>query len=537
MPSETVRLLFMKNIFTIIILLLSVVTIYAQDPNILWQRTIGGSGDEELRVSISTLDGGFLIAGPSKSNISGDKSENNIGEDDYWIVKLSSTGNIEWDNTIGGNDLDRVESIIQDVDGGYVIGGWSGSNISGDKNENCRGFYDYWIVKLNSLGIIQWQKTIGGSNRDILNNIIQTNDGGYFLGGTSNSNISGEKSEDSIDFSDDYWVLKLDNSGNIEWQNTIGGNSEDMLESVLQTPDGGFLLAGHSRSGISEDKTEINQGNYDYWIVKVNHLGNIEWQNTIGGDDGDILTNVTQSYDGGYLLVGESWSTMSGDKTENNYGDSDYWIIKIDETGSIEWQNTIGGNEADGCLDTYSDFDGSYWIVGFSSSNISGDKTVPSNGSIDIWLLKLNNSGEILNQYSIGGSHSDYSGSINRTTDNKIFLGGNSRSDISGDKTENSIGENDYWVLKLDDLLGTTEHLLATGIALYPNPAKNTLQLNTQDQTIDQINIYTMTGSKVLQLEVGTVSPTIDVSSLATGVYYVQLYSGKNVALKKFVKE
>lgn len=527
----------MKKTITVLTLLLNTVVNYAQDPNILWQRTIGGSGDEELRVSISTFDGGFLIAGPSKSNISGDKSENNIGEDDYWIVKLSSTGNVEWDNTIGGDDLDRVESIIQDVDGGYVIGGWSGSNISGDKNENCRGFYDYWIVKLNSLGNIQWQKTIGGSNQDIMNNIIQTNDGGYFLGGTSNSNISGEKSENSIDFSDDYWVLKLDNSGNIEWQNTIGGNSEDKLESVLQTPDGGFLLGGYSRSGISEDKTEINQGNYDYWIVKVDHLGNIEWQNTIGGDDGDILTNVMQSYDGGYLVVGESWSTMSGDKTENNYGDSDYWIIKLDQTGNIEWQNTIGGNEADGCLFSYSDFDGSYWIVGFSTSNISGDKTVPSNGSTDIWLLKLNDSGEILNQYSIGGSHADYAVSINRTSENKIFLGGNSRSDISGDKTENSIGENDYWVLKLDDLLGTTEHLLATGIALYPNPAKNTLQLNTQDQTIDQINIYTMTGSKVLQLEVGTVSPTVDVSSLATGVYYVQLYSGKNVAVKKFVKE
>ncbi len=244
-----------------------------------------------------------------------------------------------------------------------------------------------------------------------------------------------------------------------------------------------------------------------------------------------------QSYDGGYLVVGESWSTMSGDKTENNYGDSDYWIIKLDQTGNIEWQNTIGGNEADGCLFSYSDFDGSYWIVGFSTSNISGDKTVPSNGSTDIWLLKLNDSGEILNQYSIGGSHADYAVSINRTSENKIFLGGNSRSDISGDKTENSIGENDYWVLKLDDLLGTTEHLLATGIALYPNPAKNTLQLNTQDKTIDQVNIYTMTGSKVLQLDVDTISPSIDVSSLALGVYYVQLYSGKNVALKKFVKE
>ncbi|HET8803892.1 MAG TPA: T9SS type A sorting domain-containing protein, partial [Aequorivita sp.] len=114
---------------------------------------------------------------------------------------------------------------------------------------------------------------------------------------------------------------------------------------------------------------------------------------------------------------------------------------------------------------------------------------------------------------------------------------GQSGSNISGDKTEDSRGVADFWIIKHAQTLGLEENPFSEAITLYPNPAKNTLQLNTQDKTIDQVNIYTMTGSKVLQLEIEAVSPTVDVSSLASGVYYVQLYSGKDVALKKFVKE
>ena len=124
-----------------------------------------------------------------------------------------------------------------------------------------------------------------------------------------------------------------------------------------------------------------------------------------------------------------------------------------------------------------------------------------------------------------------------QSSDGSYILGGNSQSNISGDKSENSRGGQDYWIIKHAQTLGIEENPFATAITLYPNPTKNILQLNTQDKTIDQVNIYTMTGSKVLQLEVDTVSPTVDVSGLASGVYYVQLYSGKKVALKKFIKE
>jgi len=237
-------------------------------------------------------------------------------------VKLDSTGNIQWQNTIGGSGYDQLYSIQQTSDGGYILGGYSNSGISGDKTESSQGDYDYWVVKLDAIGNIQWQTTIGGNDADWLYSVQQTTDGGYILGGYSLSDISGDKTE-GTQGGNDYWVVKLDASGNIQWQNTIGGNNDDNLSSIQQTTDGGYILGGYSYSDISGDKTENSQGSDDYWVVKLNASGNIQWQNTIGGSGYDQLYSIQQTSDGGYILGGYSESNISGDKTENSQGFDD----------------------------------------------------------------------------------------------------------------------------------------------------------------------------------------------------------------------
>nr|MBK9653886.1 hypothetical protein [Bacteroidota bacterium] len=218
-----------------------------------------------------TADGGYVLGGYSSSNISGDKTEDSKGYNDYWVVKIDSLGAIVWQNSIGGNSGDYLYSIASSLDGGHVLGGWSGSNISGDKTENCNGSVDYWVVKIDSLGAIVWQNTIGGDESDELLSITPSPDGGYVLGGWSYSNISGDKTENS-NGSYDYWVVKIDSIGAIVWQNTIGGSSDEYLYSITPTPDGGYVLGGLSRSNISGDKTENRNGGYDYWIVKMTAL-------------------------------------------------------------------------------------------------------------------------------------------------------------------------------------------------------------------------------------------------------------------------
>ncbi len=525
----------MKKIITLFVLLLSVFSFYAQDPNILWQRTIGGSGDETLYNTKQTPDGGYIVGGGSGSDISGDKTDASNGSFDSWIVKLNSSGTIEWQNSIGGNASDDLHSIELTSDGGYILAGESTSNISGDKTENSRGLDDYWIVKLDASGNVEWDKTIGGSDSESFPQIKVISDG-YYISGDSWSNISGDKSENAVG-DDDYWLLKLDSAGTIVWQKTIGGSTYDTFSSMALTSDGGCILGGYSESNISGDKTENSKGGYDYWIVKLNSSGTIEWDKTIGGNETDVLNSIIQTSDNGFLLSGRSSSGISGDKTEVSLGGPDYWIIKLNSSGTIEWQNTIGGNDIDQAYSANQTSDGGYIIGGFSRSAISGDKTENGQGNFDCWLVKINNVGIIEWQNTIGGSEIDGITSVMQSSDGSYILGGNSQSNISGDKTENSRGGQDFWIIKHAQTLDLEENPFATAITLYPSPAKNTLQINTQDKTIDQVNIYTMTGSKILQLEVDTVSPSVDVSSLASGVYYVQLYSGKNVALKKFVKE
>ena len=423
-------------------------TTQAQIPAIEWQNTIGGSGYDQIESIIQTTDGGYLLGGYSDSNSSGDKTENSQGGRDYWVAKLNASGSITWQNTIGGSGQDYLYSVIQTLDGGYLLGGHSTSSISVDKTENSQGSWDYWVVKLDAAGSIIWENTIGGNNGEQLNSIIQTTDGGYLLGGYSASSISGDKTENSQGGAD-YWVVKLDTSGSIIWQNTIGGSSDDIITSIIQTTDGGYLLGGYSASSISGDKTENSLGSKAYWVVKIDAAGTITWQNTIAGNGFDELNSIIQTQDGGYLLGGHSGSNISGDKTENSQGGDDYWVVKLDAVGSITWQNTIGGNNTDYLTSIIQTTDGSYLLGGYSASNSSGDKTENSQGSYDYWVVKLDASGSITWQNTIGGGSYEELNSIIQTTDGGYLLGGVSVSPISGDKTENTQGGVDYWVVKL----------------------------------------------------------------------------------------
>ncbi|MBP7713945.1 MAG: T9SS type A sorting domain-containing protein [Bacteroidia bacterium] len=442
-------------------------TVHAQE--IEWQNTIGGNNTDQLYSIQQTSDGGYILGGWSLSNISGDKTESSFGGSDYWVVKLDSIGNIQWQNTIGGNLYDQLYAIQQTSDGGYILGGYSDSNISGDKTENSQGGYDYWVVKLDVSGNIQWQNTIGGNSGDCLTSIQQTTDGGYILGGYSWSSISGDKTEDPQG-TEDYWVVKLDPTGNIQWQNTIGGNYYDELYAIQQTSDGGYILGGYSGSDIFGDKTEISQGLDDYWVVKLDAIGTIQWQNTIGGNSEDWLKSVQQTTDGGYILGGSSYSGISGDKTENCHGYTDYWVVKLDASGNIQWQNTIGGNDADWLYSVQQTTDGGYILGGYSDSYISGDKTENSQGDYDCWAVKLDSIGNIQWQNSIGGNSWDELISIQQTNDGGYILGGHSSSGISGDKTENSQGSADYWVVKLTDKFNVING------KLYNDVNNNTIQ-------------------------------------------------------------
>ncbi|HUM53537.1 MAG TPA: hypothetical protein PK431_17085, partial [Chitinophagales bacterium] len=415
-----------------------------------WQKTIGGIGDDYLYSIEKTADGGYILGGSSNSSISGEKTDNNRGGQDYWVIKLDVNGTIEWQKTIGGSRDDILSSVQQTTDGGYILGGDSRSNLSGEKTDNCRGDYDYWVVKLNAEGNIVWQKTIGGSTTDKLNRLQQTIDGGYILGGWSDSNISEEKTENSRG-GQDYWVIKLSVNGSIEWQKTIGGNYQDYLYSIQQTTDGGYILGGGSESDISSEKTEDKRGCcFDYWILKLSTNGTIEWQKTIGGyNDAEYVKSIQQTTDGGYILGGSSGSNISGEKTDSCRGYKDYWVIKLTANGTMEWQKTIGGKEYDNFYSIKQTTDNGYILGGSSSSNVATEKTDSCRGYNDYWIIKLSSNGTVEWQKTIGGTGYDDLYSIQQITNNEYILAGYSNSNIASEKTEDGRGSFDYWIVKL----------------------------------------------------------------------------------------
>ncbi|MDX9705524.1 MAG: T9SS type A sorting domain-containing protein [Weeksellaceae bacterium] len=399
----------------IIILFGFMVQTQAQAPDIEWQKSLGGSYGEIAYSVQQTTDGGYIVAGYSESN-DGDVNSN-YGFSDYWIVKLNSAGSIEWQKSLGGSDVDYAYSIQQTTDGGYIVAGRSYSN-DGDVSGN-HGFSDYWIVKLDSTGNTQWQKSLGGSYADYAKSIQQTTDGGYIVAGAASSN-DGDVSGNLGGY--DYWVVKLDKSGSMEWQKSLGGSSNDYATSIQQTTDGGYIVAGYSES--NDGDVIGNHGDKDYWVVKLDSTGNMEWQKSLGGSGWDAAHSIQQTTDNGYIVAGYSESN-DGD-VSGNHGNMDYWVVKLDNIGNMEWQKSLGGSDAEVANSIQQTTDGGYIIAGYSSSN---DGDVSNNyGLTDCWIVKLNDTGNIEWQKSLGESSYDAAISIQQTTDEGYIIAGQSDS-------------------------------------------------------------------------------------------------------------
>jgi uncharacterized delta-60 repeat protein len=357
-----------------------------------WARTYGGNGDDEAFSVQQTLDGGYVVAGYTNSS--------GAGGNDAWVLKLNSTGGVTWQNTYGDTGDDRAQCVEQTYDGGYIVAG--ATNSSGE------GSYDAWVLKLNSTGGVTWQKTYGGNGNDGPLSVQQTLDGGYIVVGYTNS--SG-----AIGY--DFWVLKLDSSGDVAWQKTYGDIGDEYARCVQQTTDGGFVVTGYTNSpgGVY----------YDVWVLKLDSNGSVTWQKTYGGTDNDRARSIQQTLDGGYIVAGWSGS-FSADI-------SDIWVLKLSSTGDVEWQNTYGGNDLDSPSSVQQTSDGGYIVVGFTWSFGAGNS--------DIWVLKLDSTGAVTWQKTYGGTGQELTLCGQQTLDGGFIVAG--WTDSFG------AGGFDVWVLKV----------------------------------------------------------------------------------------
>ena len=399
-----------------------------------WQLSLGGTSAEWAWSVQQTTDDGLIIAGTTYSD-DGDVSWHH-GAFDAWIVKLSLSREIEWEKTIGGSADEYASSIQQTTDGGYIIAGNSSSDDD-DVSENHGGF-DCWIVKLNSSGEIMWQNSLGGTEDDYASSIQQTTDGGYIFAAESCSH-DGDVSANNGQ--SDYWIVKLDSSGEIIWQKSFGGSSSDWPTSIRQTNDEGYIIAGYSES--YDGDVPGNWGEFDFWILKLNSSGEQIWQNCFGGSNMEAASCIQQTTDGGYIISGLSESNDIN--VSGNHGKADIWVVKLTSSGEITWQKCLGGSEDEWSNSILQTLDGGYILAGTTYSN-DGDVS-GNHGDGDIWVVKLTSSGELTWQKCLGGSVYDRANCIQQISEKEYVIVGGSNSD-DGDVTENR-GVEDLWIIKI----------------------------------------------------------------------------------------
>ncbi|WP_309641011.1 T9SS type A sorting domain-containing protein [Flavobacterium sp.] len=347
--------------------------------DIIWQKSLGGSGGDYATSIQLTTDEGYIVAG-SSSSTNGDISGNH-GDSDFWVVKLSPVGNIVWQKSLGGTGYDYATSIQQTSDDGYIVAGISMSN-NGDASGN-HGSQDYWVVKLSSLGDIVWQKSLGGTNGDYATSIQQTSDHGYIVAGGSDSN-NGDASGNHGSY--DFWVVKLSSEGDIVWQKSLGGTDYDNANSIQQTSDGEYIVVGQSMSNNGD--VSINHGSYDFWVVKLSSLGDIVWKKCLGGTNADYANSIQQTTNGEYIVAGRSYSN-DGDIVSGHHEYYDFWVILLNSSGTILAQKSLGGSGGDDvAYSVQQTTDGMYVIAGGTSSN-DGDVS-GNHGNEDFWVVKLN---------------------------------------------------------------------------------------------------------------------------------------------------
>ena len=418
-----------------------------------WDHRYGGVDGDYVIAFEKTKHNGYILAGKTTSDSSGNKLTHMFGTGafDYWVIKVDSLGLLKWERSYKGSDNDVLWGLDVTSDGGYIIGGTSDSPIGGDKSQASRGGTDYWIIKLDSMGNKVWDQTYGGADDEDLHSIIQTADGGYLIGGDSRSGITGDKTEAKFGIND-YWVVKTDALGFKQWDKVYGGPGYEKYRASVQTVDHGFIHAGQSSSGVGGNKTDASQGGIDYWLVKTDSAGTIQWDSAYGGNGDDNLQTINATVGGGYICGGWSTSGVSGDKSQPNHGAYDIWILRINSVGTIQWEKTYGGlglEDEFSCI--YQMSDGGYLLGATSYSNSGGDKTDNNLGVEQPWILKVDSVGNKIWDKTVFTLGHNELGLIKETSERNCYVvvsGENGL--IGGDKSEDAWGgfSSDYWIVK-----------------------------------------------------------------------------------------
>lgn len=470
-------------------------------PLLEWQKCLGGS-NQDMPVHLIKGNDGFIYTLGSSASIDGDISINR-GSHDLWFTKQDSLGNLIWQRTYGGSNMDIGTGIIQLNNGDFVLSGYTSSN-NGDVSNN-HGNFDAWILKINSSGNILWQKTIGGSQVDLCYSLIRLQDGGFLLGGGTYSNdgdVSGQHGDQ------DFWLVKMSSSGIIQWQKAMGGTGLDVCYGILENSNGDIIACGSTNS--NDGDVSANHGSYDFWVNKISSTGTILWSKCFGGNEQESALSITVNSAGQYAVAGYSKS-INGNVSAN-FGYNDFWICLIDDFGNLIKEKNYGGSGADIAYSVVATTDGGFLLVGGTNSS---DINVRLNqGAEDILLVKIEGNLNLEWTQTFGGSGNDRPSCSIQNTDGGYYVGAYTYSN-DGDITGNH-GTSDFWILKLSCLtpiasfLSSADSVCINGVVNLINSSSNSSSyewfINNRpfSSQIDTAVMLTRIGNNTIRLKAET---------------------------------
>ena len=620
----------MKNFIIILALIVPQFAYLQTGPGIKWQRALGGTGADFAFTIAPTTDGGFIL-GNNVRSINGDVIGNHGGSD-FWVVKFDAQKNIQWQRALGSSKFDEGTLVKPTSDGGYMV---AGNVVSGNgdvkKNTYKGGESDIWLVKLSATGSMLWQKTLGGSNKDKLIALEEMPGGGYIVAGNSNSTNGDIQGNHGLL---DMWVCRISATGTLLWQRALGGSGDDELTDMLLAKNGNIIVAGVTWSVVSGD-IDVSYGGRDLWIGIINANGQLIWKKTIGGSNGEQNLTLRSSSDGNYFYFSGVGSSIDGEfsgshgnsdiivykiglsgeiawkKLVGGTGTEDLWamqatadggcvvggngyssdgdfagasgghmiVAKLNSSGDVEWAKRYGGSNQDFLYYLSQTKDEGFIFYGSVNSgggDISGFHPGTKGWEQDIWVVKLNKSGSIIWQRCYGGSGYDWWGagysllsdffycSPQSITENQIqFPDGsyyfvatsNSKDgDVQGVHLPRQGGTvlEDIWVVQIpaDGLINqqtsATPGMLPEEdrISAYPNPFVNstTIRFRAWETAKLDVDLYDLTGRKIKTIFTGSVvagqryNATLKEAGLPKGNYIFVITNGKRKESGRLMK-
>jgi len=535
------------NIYTLIILLSSVITVSAQSPDWYWAQSAGGSKADEGIAITSDIEGNVFLSGEFESPTItfGNFVINNTGHGDIFIVKYDPSGNVLWAKGFGGTDDDECTSISADSHGNIYLAGYTGSKTLYFGNlsiSNSGEGMDIFLAKLDAGGNALWAKNINGSDYEYGGSVATDPAGNVYLAGCFESrtlSIGNSTLTNAGDY--DVFIAKYDPSGNPLWARSAGGNNDDKGSIVSTDAVGNVYLTGYFESQTISfgANTLTTAGNNDIFVVKYDFSGNVLWAKSAGGNGEDYNKGLAIDADGNVYVAGgfESQTMSFGNISLTNSGNVDVFIAKYDASGNVLWSKSLGGSNKDCAYGIALDLSGNLYLTGVfgSSSFMVGNATLPYRGYFDTFIAKYNPDGNVLWASGAGGSNNDWGNSIACNPNGDVYLTGTfESSEISfGTSALWNAGDEDVFIAKLNSSVGIDENSPENKFVVYPNPAKNSFSV-VFPPSATKIRIL-KSDSRLLQESYPHNETKLEFSLQHDGIYIVQVTANDRTYTKKLV--